>query len=40
MTRVQTRRALEIDVHTWSQPGHSFPTDAQGRGVIPRDAIG
>ena len=24
-----------VDVHTWSQPSHSFPTDAQGRGVIP-----
>jgi RNA polymerase sigma factor (sigma-70 family) len=29
-----------IDVHTWIQPVRSFPTDAQGRGAIPRDAIG
>jgi RNA polymerase sigma factor (sigma-70 family) len=29
-----------VDVHTWSQPVRSFPTDAQGRGTIPREAIG
>ena len=29
-----------VEVHTWRQPVHSFPTDAQGRGAIPRDVIG
>jgi RNA polymerase sigma factor (sigma-70 family) len=31
---------VAVDVHTWSQPRHSFPTDAQGRGAIPRDVLG
>ncbi len=31
---------LAVEVHPWDQPRRSFPTDARGRALIPRDAIG
>ena len=31
---------IAIEVRAWDHPQRTFPTDAEGRGIIPRDAIG